>query len=73
MLTSAGFVVANARKQVAKRARREHYPGPYAILALWQNTTAIRLPRDGSVVLDHRAVRAPTTENLIRIFFLQER
>ena len=23
------------RKQVAKRARREHYPAPYAILELW--------------------------------------
>ena len=29
------FIAAQARKQVAKRARREHYPAPYAILELW--------------------------------------
>ena len=31
-----GFVVSQAKKQVAKRARQEHYPAPYAILDLWQ-------------------------------------
>src|SRR5256884_5326253 len=30
-----GIVVSQARKQVAKKARREHYPAPYAILELW--------------------------------------
>src|SRR5438270_3917292 len=29
-----GLVVSQARKQVAKKARREHYPSPYAILEL---------------------------------------
>ena len=29
-------VASRARKQVAKKARREHYPAPYAILDLWQ-------------------------------------
>ncbi len=30
-------VVANgARKQVAKKARPQHYPAPYAIIDLWQ-------------------------------------
>jgi 3-hydroxyacyl-CoA dehydrogenase/enoyl-CoA hydratase/3-hydroxybutyryl-CoA epimerase len=37
-----GLVVAQARKQVARKARREHYPAPYAILELGRNTTAIR-------------------------------
>src|SRR5919199_3836500 len=31
-----GVVVAQARKQVARKARREHYPAPYAILELWR-------------------------------------
>src|SRR5215467_8361444 len=30
------LVAATARKQVAKRARREHYPAPYAILELFE-------------------------------------
>jgi 3-hydroxyacyl-CoA dehydrogenase/enoyl-CoA hydratase/3-hydroxybutyryl-CoA epimerase len=29
------FVAAQARKQVAKRARPEHYPAPYAIIDCW--------------------------------------
>jgi 3-hydroxyacyl-CoA dehydrogenase / enoyl-CoA hydratase / 3-hydroxybutyryl-CoA epimerase len=74
MLTFRGFVVANARKQVAKRARPEHYPAPYAILALWQKYDGdpFAAANDPScsitALFDH-----PTTENLIRIFFMQER
>jgi 3-hydroxyacyl-CoA dehydrogenase/enoyl-CoA hydratase/3-hydroxybutyryl-CoA epimerase len=74
MLTFRGFVVANARKQVARRARPEHYPAPYAILALWQKYDGdpFAAANDPScsitALFDH-----PTTENLIRIFFLQER
>ena len=36
MLSMRGLVVSQARKQVAKKARREHYPAPYAILELWK-------------------------------------
>lgn len=69
-----GVVVSQARKQVAKRARREHYPAPYAILDLWQKYDGDPFvnPSDPScsinMLFDH-----PTTKNLIRIFFLQER
>jgi len=31
-----GIVTSQARKQVARKARREHYPSPYAILELWK-------------------------------------
>ncbi|MGH8704290.1 MAG: enoyl-CoA hydratase-related protein, partial [Burkholderiales bacterium] len=67
-------VVSQARKQVAKRARREHYPAPYAILDLWQKYDGdpFVAPDDPScsiqALFNHR-----TTANLIRIFFLQER
>jgi 3-hydroxyacyl-CoA dehydrogenase/enoyl-CoA hydratase/3-hydroxybutyryl-CoA epimerase len=68
------FVAAQARKQVARRARRTHYPAPYAILEAWvkydgdpfaaQNDPSCSI----AALFDH-----PTTRNLIRIFFLQER
>lgn len=64
-------VVANgARKQVAKKARPEHYPAPYAIIDLWQkhNGNALAAPE----IID-RIVRSPTAKNLVRVFFLQER
>jgi 3-hydroxyacyl-CoA dehydrogenase/enoyl-CoA hydratase/3-hydroxybutyryl-CoA epimerase len=74
LLSFRGIVVSQARKQVAKRARREHYPAPYAILDAWQkydgdpflaaNDPACSM----SALFEH-----PTTRNLIRIFFLQER
>jgi 3-hydroxyacyl-CoA dehydrogenase/enoyl-CoA hydratase/3-hydroxybutyryl-CoA epimerase len=67
------LVVAQARKQVAKRARPEHYPAPYAILDAW-------LKYDGDPFIepnDPSSIKAlsehPTTRNLIRVFFLQER
>ena len=76
MLTPPGrrLVVAQARKQVEKRARREHYPAPYAILDAW-------LKYDGDPFIEPNdptcSIKAlsehPTTRNLIRVFFLQER
>ncbi len=74
LLSFKGIVVSQARKQVAKRARREHYPAPYAILDLWQKYDGDPFvnPQDPScsinMLFDH-----PTTKNLIRIFFLQEK
>jgi len=67
-------VVGQAKKQVARRARREHYPAPYAILELWQKYDGdpFIAPDDPAcsikALFDH-----PTTRNLIRIFFLQQR
>jgi 3-hydroxyacyl-CoA dehydrogenase/enoyl-CoA hydratase/3-hydroxybutyryl-CoA epimerase len=65
------FVVANgARKQVAKKARPEHYPAPYAIIDIWakHGGNALEAPE----IID-RIVRSPTAQNLVRVFFLQER
>ena len=64
-------VVANgARKQVAKRARPQHYPAPYAIIDIWakHNGNALVAPE-----LVDGIVRSPTARNLVRVFFLQER
>jgi 3-hydroxyacyl-CoA dehydrogenase/enoyl-CoA hydratase/3-hydroxybutyryl-CoA epimerase len=69
------FVVANgASKQVAKRARREHYPAPYAIIDTWQNYggNGLAIPADERSSLD-KLMAHPTTRNLIRVFFLQDR
>jgi 3-hydroxyacyl-CoA dehydrogenase/enoyl-CoA hydratase/3-hydroxybutyryl-CoA epimerase len=68
-------VVANmARKQVAKRARREHYPAPYAIIDAWQkyNGDPFRIP-DNDPASIVPLIEGATARNLIRIFFLQER
>ncbi len=69
-----GFVASASLKQVAKRARKDHYPAPYAIIDLWQNYGGD--PRN--VPQDHPysiagMFKHPTTANLIRIFKLQDR
>jgi 3-hydroxyacyl-CoA dehydrogenase/enoyl-CoA hydratase/3-hydroxybutyryl-CoA epimerase len=63
--------VANgARKQVAKKARPEHYPAPYAIIDIWakHNGNALRAP-----ALIDGIINSSTARNLVRVFFLQER
>ena len=68
------LVASKAEKQVAQKARRDHYPAPYAIIELWRDFGGDprRVPREhfGSTqnLFDH-----PTTKNLIRIFQLQDR
>ncbi|MDZ4254445.1 MAG: 3-hydroxyacyl-CoA dehydrogenase NAD-binding domain-containing protein [Sulfuritalea sp.] len=68
------LVAHGARKQLARRARPEHYPAPYAIIDQWQhyggNTLAV--PAERPTSLD-ALVSHPTTRNLIRVFFLQDR
>jgi 3-hydroxyacyl-CoA dehydrogenase/enoyl-CoA hydratase/3-hydroxybutyryl-CoA epimerase len=64
------FVASQARKQAAKRVRPEHYPAPYAIVDCWakHDGNALATPD----ILD-RIIGSPTTRNLVRVFFLQDR
>lgn len=65
-----GVVANGARKQVAKKARPEHYPAPYAIIDLWQKHEGNALA--APAVVD-RIIQSPTAKNLLRVFHLQER
>jgi 3-hydroxyacyl-CoA dehydrogenase / enoyl-CoA hydratase / 3-hydroxybutyryl-CoA epimerase len=60
--------------QVARRARREHYPAPYAIIELWARYGA---HGDAAFEAEARSIaRLFTTEssrNLVRVFLLQDR
>lgn len=64
------IVASGAKKQVARRARPEHYPAPYAIIDIWakHDGNALAAPE-----LVDRIVRSPTARNLVRVFFMQER
>lgn len=62
------------RKKLAKKARQEHYPAPYAILDLWEKYASdpkVMMKEEATSVA--RLVMGSTAQNLIRIFFLQER
>ena len=74
LLSMRTLVAWQARKQVAKRARKQHYPAPYAVLELWRkyDGNPFAASRDASASIE-MLFEHPTTKNLIRIFFLQER
>jgi len=65
---------AMLRKQVAAKARPEHYPAPYALIDLWVkhggNRAATLLGEEASV---GKLVTGDAARNLIRVFMLQER
>src|SRR4029079_17313460 len=68
------FIAAQAQKQVARRARREHYPAPYAILEIWvkYDGNALAVPPSDPASIPS-LLKTPTAANLIRVFKLQER
>jgi 3-hydroxyacyl-CoA dehydrogenase/enoyl-CoA hydratase/3-hydroxybutyryl-CoA epimerase len=61
-------------KQVSRKARREHYPAPFALISTWQRAgggVQRRLDAERKSVV--KLASTPTARNLIRVFFLQER
>lgn len=60
-------------KQVARKARKEHYPAPYAIIDLWSRYGAAG--RD-AYIAEARSISelmcTDTSRNLVRVFFLRE-
>ncbi len=61
-------------KQVARKARKEHYPAPYALIETWRRSGGgiqNRLAAERKSVV--KLAGTPTARNLTRVFFLQER
>jgi 3-hydroxyacyl-CoA dehydrogenase/enoyl-CoA hydratase/3-hydroxybutyryl-CoA epimerase len=68
------ILAGQMRSQVARRARPDHYPAPYALIELWQ-----RYGGKGERAYEAEArsmaqlLCTPTSRNLVRVFFLQDR
>src|SRR3546814_20420013 len=61
-------------KQVARKARKAHYPAPFALIETWRRSGGpipTRLKAEARSVV--KLAQTPTARNLVRIFFLQER
>ena len=60
-------------KQVAKRASKQHYPSPYAMIDIWRkhatDKTAMLTAEAESLA---ELITGITAQNLVRVFFLQE-
>ncbi len=68
------LLAAYMKKQVAKKAPRQHYPAPYAILDVWANHYGKRkrmMEEEANSVA--RLIQGSRVRNLIRVFFLQTR
>jgi len=68
------IVASQARKQVRRKAKPEHYPVPYAIIDIWKNFggNALIVPPEHPSSIPN-LIQHPTGRNLVRIFFLQDR
>jgi len=68
------FIVRVLKAQVAGKARREHYPSPYAMIDLWARNGA---KGDSAYEAEARSFAelmiGSTSRNLVRVFFLQNR
>lgn len=68
------LVARTLRKQVARRARKEHYPAPYAIIDLWvRHGASTRTGYDAEARSFAELMTTSTSRNLVRVFFLQNR
>ena len=68
------LVAAQARRRLASRVRREHYPAPFEVIDLWAaEGGSPRRMLEAEAESVARLAEAPTARNLMRVFFLQER
>ncbi|MBP8081433.1 MAG: 3-hydroxyacyl-CoA dehydrogenase, partial [Arenimonas sp.] len=62
-------------KQVSRKARKEHYPAPFALISTWKRSGG--QPIHAALKAEARAVvklaQTPTARNLVRVFFLMDR
>ena len=62
-------------KQVARKAKKDHYPAPYALISTWQRFggKGLRTRLDAERRAVVKLAGTTTARNLIRIFFMTER
>lgn len=68
------LIASKMRKQVASKAKKQHYPAPYSLIDLWQKHAAnkkVMLEKEAIAVAD--LATTDTARNLVRVFFLQEK
>ena len=68
------FITSMLLKQVRSRARREHYPAPFAIVDLWARFGAsAKTGYEAEARSIAKLMVGETSRNLVRVFFLQNR
>jgi 3-hydroxyacyl-CoA dehydrogenase/enoyl-CoA hydratase/3-hydroxybutyryl-CoA epimerase len=68
------FIKPMLIKQVAAKARRDHYPAPYAMIDLWaRHGAATRTAYEAEARSFAKLMCTATSRNLVRVFFLQNK
>jgi len=68
------FVKSMLVKQVAGKARKDHYPAPYAMIDLWARYGASsKTGYEGEARSFAKLMCSSTSRNLVRVFFLQSK
>jgi len=66
-------IAAQMAKMARKRARPEHYPAPFAAIELWRKYGSSDAAFDAEARSIAELFCTPTSRNLVRVFFLQDR
>ena len=68
------IVASQMRKQVRRKAKKEHYPAPYSLIDLWEKYAGNpqRMLKEEARTVAKLAT-TDTARNLVRVFFLQEK
>ncbi|MGZ5896509.1 MAG: 3-hydroxyacyl-CoA dehydrogenase NAD-binding domain-containing protein [Xanthobacteraceae bacterium] len=62
------------RREAGKKAPEKNYPAPYALIDLWQHFGGDRRAMQRQEVASFgRLLATPTSQNLVRVFFLREK
>ena len=68
-----GVAANRMRSEAAKRAPKEHYPAPYALIDLWEEHGNGRdAMQKGEIKSFAHLLKTETAQNLVRAFFLRE-
>ncbi len=69
-----GLLASRMRKEAAKKASQDHYPAPYALIALWAKHGGDRAAmQKGEIASFAHLLTTDTAQNLVRMFFLREK
>ncbi|MGQ2906016.1 MAG: 3-hydroxyacyl-CoA dehydrogenase NAD-binding domain-containing protein [Neoaquamicrobium sediminum] len=67
------YAARKMREAAADRAPKEHYPAPYALIDLWETHGDDRkVMQQGEIETFSQLVTSETSQNLVRVFFLQQ-
>ncbi|MGI9289839.1 MAG: 3-hydroxyacyl-CoA dehydrogenase NAD-binding domain-containing protein, partial [Gammaproteobacteria bacterium] len=67
------FIAKAFSRETARKARPEHYPAPHAMISLWKKYGAGHAAMKAEARSFAELVFSPTSRNLQRVFFLQDR